>query len=495
MERSSGIICHISSLPGRYGIGTLGKQAFEFVDFLIQTKQKLWQILPLGPTGYGDSPYQCFSSYAGNPLLISLSELQADGWLSMSDLDNNLQFSEQEVEYGKLFVFKIPLLRKAYQRFKLSREAIDQTKFDNFCRRNSDWLNDFALFMSLKNHFEGKAWIEWESGIRLRESDSIHYYTNELLDEINFHKFNQFIFFKQWLDIKSYANNNGIKIIGDIPIYISADSVDAWTNPDIFIMDDDRKPLEVAGVPPDYFSSTGQLWGNPIFNWEKLLETNFEWWIERIKANLKLYDIIRIDHFRGFEAYWTVPFGEETAINGRWVKAPGHELYEAIRQQLGNVEIIAEDLGVITPEVEKLRDHFGLPGMKVLQFADYLNPKDEYLPHNYPNNCVVYTGTHDNDTSVSWFQSLSDEAKKNITDYFMSENSSIHWVLIRAAWQSVANMAIAPLQDVLGLGGESRMNVPGAASGNWSWRFRHGDLDRIVHDNQLSRLTTMFGRD
>lgn len=494
MERSSGIICHISSLPGNYGIGTMGSQAYKFVDFLIQTKQKLWQILPLGPTGYGDSPYQCFSAYAGNPLLISLSELQKEGWLSNADLDNDIKFDPVKVDFGKLFEFKIPLLRKAYNRFMSSAEAIDKVKFQNFCDRSSNWLNDFALFMSLKSHFDGKPWIEWEKGIRLREEEAVNYYTNELLNDINFHKFNQYIFYKQWLELKSYANRNGVRIVGDIPIYIAADSSDAWTNSDIFLFDEERQPVEVAGVPPDYFSATGQLWGNPIFNWEKLKETDFEWWIDRIDANLTLFDVIRIDHFRGFEAYWSVPFGEETAINGRWVKAPGYELYKTIRERIGNIDIIAEDLGVITQEVEKLRDDFELPGMKVLQFADYTNPDDEYLPHNYPRNCVVYTGTHDNDTTMSWHKSLPDKEKENLKKYFLPLDNNINWTLIRAAWSSVADIAIAPLQDVLGLGGESRMNVPGAASGNWSWRFREEDLETIIKDENLKQLTVLFGR-
>ncbi len=494
MERKSGIICHITSLPGKYGIGTLGKSAYKFVDFLIQTKQKLWQILPLGPTGYGDSPYQCFSAYAGNPLLISLEELQNDGWLSAEDFENEPQFDTKRIDFGEVINFKNPLLRKAFANFNEKAKNVDKIKFRNFCARNEKWLNDFALFMSLKSHFDGKPWVEWETGIRLREKDAVNYYTNELIHEIDFQKFAQFLFFKQWLEVKSYANNNGVQIIGDIPIYIAADSADAWTNSELFFFSDDRKPIQVAGVPPDYFSETGQLWGNPIFNWEKLRETGFEWWIDRIKANLLLYNIIRIDHFRGFEAYWSVPFGEATAVNGEWVKAPGTDLYRTIREKLGNIDIIAEDLGVITPEVEELRDSFGLPGMKVLQFGDYGKGTDEYIPHNFPTNCVVYTGTHDNDTTVSWYNSISDAEKQKVNTYYNCDGSQIHWTLIRAAWSSVGYIAVAPLQDVLGLGGESRMNMPGAASGNWGWRFEDGDLCKVLDEGKLLQLTELFGR-
>jgi 4-alpha-glucanotransferase len=494
MERSSGIICHITSLPGKYGIGTLGKEAFEFVDFLIQTKQKLWQILPLGPTGFGDSPYQCFSAYAGNPLLISLDELLNSDWLTETDFDELPHFDPKRIDFGKVIDFKIPLLRKAFERFNEKAQNIDNVKFRNFCKRNEFWLNDFSLFMALKAHFDGKPWVEWELGIRLREKDALNYYTNELIYEIDFQKFTQFLFFKQWLEVKAYANNNGVKIIGDIPIYIAADSADAWTNSDLFFFSHDRKPIEVAGVPPDYFSETGQLWGNPIFNWDKLRDTQFKWWIDRINANLILYNIIRIDHFRGFEAYWSVPFGEATAVNGHWVKAPGTELYQAIRQKLGNIDIIAEDLGVITREVEELRDSFGLPGMKVLQFGNYSSGTDEYVPHNFPINCVVYTGTHDNDTTVSWYNSLAENDKNAVKTYFETDGSHIHWTLLRAAWASVAYIAIAPLQDVLGLGGESRMNLPGAASGNWGWRFEEGDLCKVLEEGKLLKYTKLFGR-
>ncbi len=494
MERKSGIICHITSLPGKYGIGTLSKSAYKFVDFLIQTKQKLWQILPLGPTGYGDSPYQCFSAYAGNPLLISLEELQAEGWLSAEDFAGEPVFDAKRIDFGEVINFRNPLLRKAFANFNEKATNVDKIKFRNFCSRNEKWLNDFALFMSLKAHFDGKPWVEWETGIRLREKDAINYYTHELIHELDFQKFAQFLFFKQWLEVKSYANNNGVQIIGDIPIYIAADSADAWTNSQFFFFSNDRKPIEVAGVPPDYFSETGQLWGNPIFNWEKLSETGFEWWIDRIKANLLLYNIIRIDHFRGFEAYWSVPFGEATAVNGQWVKAPGTDLYRTIREKLGNIDIIAEDLGVITPEVEELRDSFGLPGMKVLQFSDYGKNTDEYIPHNFPINCVVYTGTHDNDTTVSWYNNASDADKQKINTYYNVDGSQIHWTLIRAAWSSVGYIAIAPLQDVLGLGGESRMNMPGAASGNWGWRFEEGDLCKVIDEGKLLHLTELFGR-
>jgi 4-alpha-glucanotransferase len=490
--RKSGLLFHPSSLPGKFGIGTLGKEAYKFVDFLIESGQKLWQILPLGPTGFGDSPYQCFSAYAGNPLLIDFEVLYQEGWLTQKDLLLKTTFDDSSVDYGKIFTFKYPLLKKAFVNFR-KNTGIDKTKFTIFCRKNIHWLDDYSLFMALKEHFKNEPWTNWENKIKMRHDDTVNYYIEHLSEEIEFQKFIQYIFFKQWTELKSYANRNYIQIIGDVPIYISLDSADAWINSDIFLFDEHCNPIEVAGVPPDYFSETGQLWGNPIFNWDRLKETGFEWWLNRIKANLILYDIVRIDHFRGFEAYWSVNYGETTAVNGQWKLAPGKELFETIREKLGEIPIIAEDLGIITEKVEELRDNFQLPGMKVLQFAFDRDPKNDYLPHNYPKNCIVYTGTHDNDTIKSWYEQSDKIDKDFINNYLNFDERNISWSLIRLAWASTADIAITPLQDILNLGGESRMNTPGEAVGNWTWRLKKDQLTTEIAHN-LKAMTEIYGR-
>ncbi len=369
--RSSGVLCHITSFPGRYGIGTMGREAYRFIDFLVSARQKLWQVFPLGPTGYGDSPYQCFSAFAGNPLLIDLELLMEEGLLSKKDLEGAPDFPEDRVDYGAVIYFKFPLLRKAYENFlvKAEKQVLLREKFERFCEAHKWWLDDFALFMALKEEFGGKSWLEWEKEVRFRMENTIKAYKLKLADKIEFQKFRQYLFFQQWYDLRAYANKNGVKIIGDIPIFVAMDSADVWAHPELFYFDPDLKPLKVAGVPPDYFSATGQLWGNPLYNWEEHQKTGFAWWIRRIESMMEMVDIIRIDHFRGFAGYWAIPYGEKTAVNGRWEKAPGMELFTAIEQALGRLPIIAEDLGVITPDVVELRDHFQFPGMKVLQFA------------------------------------------------------------------------------------------------------------------------------
>lgn len=493
--RSSGVLLHISSLPNRYGIGSMGKEAYQFVDFLISARQKLWQVFPLGPTGYGDSPYQCFSAFAGNPLLIDLDLLVEDGFLSKKDLDEAPQFPDNRVDYGPVITFKFPLLRKAYENFiiKAEKQKLLQEKFDRFCEINKAWLDDFALFMALKDEFGGKSWLEWEKEIRFRNPDTLNAYKLKLSDKINFQKFRQYIFFSQWHDLRAYANKNGIKIIGDIPIFVAMDSADVWAHPELFYFSPDLKPTKVAGVPPDYFSATGQLWGNPLYSWPEHQKTGFSWWISRIKSALELVDIIRIDHFRGFAGYWAVPYGEKTAVNGQWEKAPGMELFSAVEHALGKLPIIAEDLGVITPDVVELRDHFQFPGMKVLQFAFDSNEENDHLPHQMVPNSVIYTGTHDNDTCRGWFEKAKPTDKQTALDYLKSNGKEIWWDFIQAAWASVARIAIVPLQDILGLDSEARMNFPGVASGNWQWRFCWDELKPSLI-KRLAHLTKIYGR-
>ena len=494
-ERSSGILFHPTSLPGKYGIGTLGKEAYAFIDFLKKSKQKLWQIFPLGPTGYGDSPYQSFSSFAGNPYLIDFDLLIEAHLLSEEDLkDIFFGDNEEYIDYGAIYNQKYPLLRKAYENFKSSDNNEMKGSLENFKRENSSWLNDYSLYISLKNHFNGLPWNEWAQDIKNREDGAMHHYRNELADDIEYHNFIQFLFFKQWGDVKRYANENGIKIIGDIPIFVAADSSDAWANPEIFLFDKERKPVKVAGVPPDYFSATGQLWGNPLYNWEKLKDTNYSWWVERVRANLSTCDIIRIDHFRGFEAYWAVPYGDDTAINGQWEPGPGIDLFNAIKSQLGELPIIAEDLGLMTQGVIDLREATGFPGMKILGFAFDSGEENDYLPHTYTKNCVVYTGTHDNDTLVGWFQKAKEEDRQFARDYLNSRaDDEIHWDAIRGAWSSVACMAISPVQDFLGLGSEARINTPGVASGNWQWRLKQGVLNNELAE-RIAKLTKIYSR-
>ena len=494
-ERSSGILLHPTSLPGKYGIGSLGKEAYKFVDFLKKANQKLWQIFPLGPTGYGDSPYQCFSTFAGNPYLIDFDLLIEQNLLTEEDLrDVDFGGNEEYIDYGAIYNQKYPLLRKAYDNFKANGNDYLKGKLDAFKAENNDWLNDYSLFISLKNHFNGLPWTEWPHDIKVREDAAVSKYREELADDIEYNNFIQCLFFTQWDNLKKYANDNGIKIIGDIPIFVAVDSSDAWANPEIFLFDPELKPVKVAGVPPDYFSATGQLWGNPLYDWDKLKELNYKWWVDRVKANLSTCDIIRIDHFRGFDEYWAVPYGDKTAENGTWCPGPRTDLFNAIKNELGELPIIAEDLGTMTQGVIDLREATGFPGMKILGFAFDSNEENDYLPHTYTKNCVVYTGTHDNDTLIGWFTKANEDDKQFARNYLNSRSDNeIHWDAIRGAWSSVANMAIAPIQDFLGLGSEARINTPGLASGNWQWRLKDGVLTDELAE-RIAKLTKVYSR-
>lgn len=502
--RSSGVLLHPTSLPGQYGIGDLGPQAYAFVNFLEKASQGLWQVLPLGPTGYGDSPYACYSAFAGNTLLISPEQLIADDLLSRADLESATTFTQEQVNFDAVHKFKDSILSKAFERFGRSSNQKLRDAFEEFSRNSARWLDDYALFRALKDAYEGTSWNQWDPPLVRREATALYRVREKFREQIEAQKFYQFLFFKQWFALKSYANERGIKIIGDIPIFVAHDSADVWTNPDQFKLDEDGVPLVVAGVPPDYFSVTGQLWGNPIFNWQRMLADGFKWWIDRVRATLETVDVVRIDHFRGFAACWEIPGGDKTAERGRWVEAPGKDLFTAIKNALGELPIIAEDLGVITPDVEALRDSFGFPGMRILQFAFSSDAKNLDLPHNYHPNIAVYTGTHDNDTTVGWFKSVAGAGSTRDTKqiererefclkYLNVEGKQINWDFIRAVLASVANTAIVPLQDVLGLGTEARMNLPNSTEGNWSWRFKAEALtDEIC--SRLKELTELYGR-
>ncbi len=499
--RASGILLHPTSLPGRFGIGDLGHEAYRFLDFLAHSGQQFWQVLPLGPTGFGNSPYMCYSALAGNPLLISLEILRDEGFLPAEDLWHVPEFPSDRINYDWVISYKLPLLHKACTGFLQHAKPEQQEKFVAFCQAKASWLDDYALFMALKAANDGKGWYEWAPELAQRSPSAIAQWTEKLQADITFHKFLQFAFFSQWSHLKTYANERGIQIIGDIPIYVAHDSADVWANPDTFCLDEETfQPALMAGVPPDYFSATGQLWGNPVYNWEQLQKTHFHWWIQRFEAMLDYVDIIRIDHFRGFESFWAVPLDPEiepaqrTAEKGEWVEAPGKEFFETLREKLGTLPILAEDLGIITPEVEALRDEFEFPGMKILHFAFGSDPGNPFLPFNYVRNCVVYTGTHDNDTTVGWFHSRPDWERDAILRYMGHISpEGIHWDLIRMAFSSIANLAILPLQDVLGLGTEARMNFPGTAEGNWAWRYQSGWLSYELGD-RLKSLVYTYGR-
>ncbi len=508
--RASGILLHPTSFPGAHGIGDLGDVAYKFIDFLVEAKQSLWQVLPLGPTGYGDSPYASFSSFAGNPLLVNLDRLVQAGDLAPADLSHVPDFPIDSIDFGWVIYWKIPLLEKAARNFLAGASAERRTKFNTFCAQQAGWLDDFALFMAVKEDFDQKAREEdvfgamwsnfWDKDIALRQPDALKRWQKAKADAIAVKKVLQFYFFEQWAALKQYANRHGIKIIGDIPIFVAPDSVDVWANSNLFHLDENGQPTVVAGVPPDYFSETGQLWGNPLYNWEKMQADGFKWWINRIKATLQLVDIIRVDHFRGFQAYWEVPAGEKTAINGRWVEAPGMELFETVEKELGQLPLLAEDLGVITPEVVALRDRFGFPGMKILQFAfdakeaGGLNATNAFLPHNHTYNCVVYPGTHDNDTTLGWYHSRSTEEQDWVRRYLARDDRDIVWNFIRMAMASVARYAVISFQDVLTLDSDARMNTPSVLGGNWAWRFRIDALNGWM-SGRLSEMVTLYGRD
>ncbi len=483
-KRSAGILLHPSSLPGPDGIGDLGPEAFRWVQFLKQSGCSYWQVLPLGPTGYGDSPYQSFSAFAGNPYLISPTLLLEDNLLSFQDLEARPIFKEESIDYGATIQWKLYILSKAFQNFIKNKSSRLTKDFENFKQKEADWLLDFALFMSIKDEFGGNSWETWPIEYRARDQKTISEFTRTNQERIELYSFFQFLFFRQWNALKDYANQNGIEIIGDIPIFVSFDSSDSWSHPELFYFDKDLKATVVAGVPPDYFSKTGQLWGNPLYRWDIHKASHYEWWIKRIRSTLKLFDIIRLDHFRGFVDYWEIPAGLPTAEIGRWLPGPGADFFNVLRKELGNLPIIAEDLGEINPQVYLLRDQFDLPGMKILQFAFGGDPDDPFLPHNYPVNCIAYTGTHDNDTVVGWYENAPQEERDFYRRYLSRDGKNVSWDLIRAVWSSVAATAIAPLQDLLSLDSNARMNFPGKASGNWTWRAKSDQVE-----DQLSNRT------
>lgn len=493
-ERASGILLHPTSLPGGYGIGDLGPQAFRWLDFLSETGCQLWQILPLGPTGYGDSPYQCFSAFAGNPYLISPELLHRDGLLESRDLEGAGRFPSGQVDYGALIPWKLDLLKRAYTRF--SGPAGDKLRLDflRFQELHASWLVDYALFMALKELHGGAPWVSWAPELRDREANALALKREQLETSIQQEIFRQFIFFRQWNAVRDYAHQLGMLIIGDIPYVIAHDSADVWGHPELFFLDKTGNPTVVAGVPPDYFSATGQLWGNPLYRWKYHKETGYAWWLARFKAILAMVDIVRLDHFRGFAGYWEVPAGKPTAETGRWVKGPGASFFHALRQELGGLPVLAEDLGVITSDVVALRENFGLPGMRILQFAFAGGPKDPFLPHNYVQNCVVYTGTHDNDTALGWYKRVEEPERTFYRRYLSRDGSNVSWDLIRASWASIAVFALAPMQDFLSLDNQARMNYPGRQGGNWSWRMPESVMTKELV-GRIRELNYLYSRE
>ncbi|MEW6716137.1 MAG: 4-alpha-glucanotransferase [Chloroflexota bacterium] len=508
-KRCSGVLLHPTSLSGSYGIGDLGPEAYHFVDFLAETGCTFWQVLPLGPTGYGDSPYQCFSAFAGNPYLVNPDLLLREGFLKDEDLEGKPDFSSDKVDYGLVIPWKLSMLDKAYYRFKDGSFPQLEVALTAFELEQEPWLNDFALFMTIKELQGDKAWCEWEPDLRARNPKALKKISKAHSEVIHRHIFRQFLFFRQWERLHTYAQKRGVYIIGDIPIFVAHDSADIWANRELFYLDEQGKPTVVAGVPPDYFSETGQLWGNPLYRWDVHAQTGYTWWLSRFTTVLSLVDIVRLDHFRGFAGYWEVTAGESTAKNGRWVPGPGSSFFEMVAGRLETgmspllglaetwgtgLPIIAEDLGEITPDVIKLRDDFDLPGMKILVFAFDSGPTNPFLPHHYPQNCLVYTGTHDNDTVRGWYERV-DEAERNFARrYLGSDGSNIAWDFVRTAWASRARIAIAPMQDLLGLGNEARMNYPGRSGGNWTWRMSAEALSPALGE-RLSELNLLFERE
>lgn len=484
-KRRAGVLLHVTSLPGPDSVGNIGQEAYHFIKFLHDTGITVWQTLPLGTTHADLSPYQSLSAHACNPGLISIEWLYKQGWLKASNFSEGLKAAS---EYPKNY-----LLTKAFHGFLECADEGEKGNFDDFCQAKSFWLDDFALFMALRNEFQQQCWNQWPEHLKDRDPTALQEARQQLKTHIDVTKFQQYVFFRQWLELKAYAGQNGVLLFGDIPIFVSYDSADVWANRDVFKLDDNGQMRVVAGVPPDYFSATGQRWGNPHFDWHKLKETGFQWWIDRLKTQLELFDILRIDHFRGLEAAWEIPVAEDTAINGQWVKAPGKDLLSAINAALGDIPLVAEDLGIITPEVEELRDEFQLPGMKILQFAFGDGSDNPYLPSNYVTNCVAYTGTHDNDTTLGWSENLSSEEQDKIYDYLGNPQTSIPCALIHAALGSVANLAVIPMQDILELGSEHRMNTPGTTTGNWTWRF-HWDQVTSERTGKLKHLVSLSNR-
>ena len=490
-KRSSGILMHISSLPGEYGIGDFGKEAYEFVDFLVKAEQKNWQVLPLGITSFGDSPYQSFSAFAGNPYFIDLDEFIEKGYLPKEEIkDFDLGRDLSRVDYGLLYKNKMKLLRIAYRRAK--HQIIEE--LDQFYIENLDWLREFALFMAIKEYHNNKSWLFWDTEYRRINSKEVGNFERENKDSIYFWIFTQYFFTKQWNKLKNYANERGINIIGDLPIYVAEDSSDVWANPEIFNLDENLIPITVSGCPPDAFSKKGQLWGNPTYDWLTMEKDGYSWWIRRFEHSFKLFDVLRIDHFRGFESYWEVEYGAEDAVVGQWTKGPGMKFFNKLNEELGDLDIIAEDLGFLTDDVVELLNSSGFPGMKVLQFAFDSREESDYLPHNYDKNCVVYTGTHDNSTIVGWCLSADKEDVNYAKKYLKLDSyEGVNWGFIRGAWSSTAYLAITTMQDLLGLDDSARMNIPSTIGGNWTWRMKKEDLtDEIVHS--LKEMTRIYRR-
>ena len=488
--RSSGILMHISSLPGPYGVGTMGKEAYGFVDFLKEAGQSHWQILPLTPTGYGDSPYQSCSTFAGNLNLIDLDLLVEEGLLQKEELAGiHWCDSEEKVDFGLLYINRPRVLRSAFRRFAGSAE------YDSFCSDNASWLPDFALFMALKDRSGGEPWYRWEQGLKFRQEEALEKARLELGEEIRFYSFIQYLFHKQWMALRAYAAEQGVRIIGDVPIYVPLDSVEVWTAPELFQLDEQLTPTAVAGCPPDAFSADGQLWGNPLYRWEKHKQDNYSWWIRRLKAAGEWYDVIRIDHFRGFESYWSIPYGDTTAGRGHWVKGPDKDFIRSLQEQLPQLRFIAEDLGYLTDEVKQLRDASGYPGMKVLQFAFDPREPSNYLPHTYTSNSVCYTGTHDNLTMRQWFETVGPEGVAWARDYMrLTEEEGYVWGTIRTAMATVSDLCVIQMQDLLNLDGKSRMNCPGTLSDcNWTWRMKDGIITKCL-SGRLWDLTNLYAR-
>lgn len=489
--RKSGVLLPVSSIPSKYGIGTFSRQAYEFIDLLEQAGQTYWQILPLGPTGYGDSPYQSFSTFAGNPYYIDLETLIEEGYLTKEDCDSyDFGDNVEYIDYEKIYFSRFKVLRTAFKNSHLE----DDESYRDFVDENAYWLDDYALYMAVKNSFGGVSFIEWDEDIRLRKKDAIDRCSQKYKEEIDFYKFQQFMFAKQWYALKEYANKKNIKIVGDIPIYVAFDSSDTWANPELFQLNDDLEPTGVAGCPPDAFSKTGQLWGNPLYRWEYHKQTGYEWWMKRIAYCYKLYDVVRIDHFRGFDSYYSIPYGDPTAEFGHWEEGPGYDFFKTMKAKLGKKEVIAEDLGFLTDSVLKLVKKTGYPGMKILQFAFDSREESDYLPHNYTKNCVVYTGTHDNDTMLGWLQYMNRQDKAFAKRYLnINKNKDIQWAFIRAAMASVADTCIIPMQDYLGLGSEARINIPSTLGLNWKWRMLPGAFDEELA-LRIRKMTKLYGR-
>ncbi|MNX71178.1 4-alpha-glucanotransferase [compost metagenome] len=493
--RRSGVLLHPTSLPGRFGIGDLGPQAIAWVEHLADMAQGWWQVLPLTPTSVGDSPYFSPSAFAGNPLLISPLRLHEDGWLDEVDLASAPEFPVHRVDYGAVGPWKRTMLATAFRHYEERATFEEKARFDGFIDDEHVWLDDYALFMAIKEEQGGLPWTDWPTDLLRREEQALEATRERLASRIRLHQFGQYLFFEQWRGLKAYANSRNVRLIGDAPIFVAHDSADVWAHPALWRLDERGHPLVVAGVPPDYFSATGQLWGNPHYDWGKMAETNYAWWAARLRSLLRLVDLIRLDHFRGFAGFWEIPAGEPTAVNGRWVPGPGAALFEALKDQLGDLPLIAEDLGVITPDVVELRDRFGLPGMKILQFAFDAAEENNYFPHLYPRNCVVYPGTHDNDTSRGWYEKAKPEDKALMAEYIGKERiAEPSWELIRLGHASVADLSVVPLQDLLGLGSEARTNTPGTMGGNWAWRFEEGDLTPAIKA-RFDRMTRLYDRE